>query len=174
MKKNRIKAAAAALLLSTLFSGVAYAEGWERTGSKWFYWLEDGTCAKSTWIMDEDGINRYWLNADGAMAVNQWVGDNGVWYYVGTDGRLVKNQLLKQNDGKIYWLDEAGIMAANAWIQDGDGAWYYMDASGAAYGKGWHNIDGEDYYFLSSGKLAVNCLVPGGGSVGPDGRRIRK
>lgn len=174
MKKRCMRLMAAALLFCSLFSFAAQASGWAMTGNKWFYWQEDGSCAKNQWIVEGDGITRYWVNEDGTMAANQWICDNGLWYYADANGNILKNQMLDLDNGtKHYWLDADGVMASNEWIQTEDGSWYYMQGDGSAIGKGWHNIEGDDYYFLKSCKLVTNATVPGGGYVGADGRKTK-
>ncbi len=171
MKKRWITTIAAALVLSTLFSTAAFAAGWAKTGNQWFYWLEDGTVAKNTWITAE-GAPSYWVKDNGVMATSQWVFDNDAWYYVNGAGEKQVNQMLDLN-GKHYWLGEDGRMAAEEWIQTEDGKWYYFLSDGTAVTGKWYTVDGEEYYFLKSGAMAADALVPGGGRVDASGRRVK-
>ncbi len=171
MKKRWITTMAAALALSTLFSTAAFAEGWSKTGTKWFYWLPDGTVARNTWITEESGLS-YWLNDNGEMATAQWVFNDPGWYYVNGSGEMLKSQLLDLN-GRHYWLGDDGRMLTEEWKQTEDGKWYYFLADGSAVKNKWYTIDGEEYYFLKSGVMAADALVPGGGRVDASGRRIK-
>lgn len=170
MKKRLLTITAAALAISMLSSTAAFAQGWEKVDSKWYYRLEDNSVAKSTWVTTEGGT--YWLNGDGVMAVNQWVNDGDKWYYVDANGNPTVNSLLKI-DNQLYWFGEDGVMAVNQWVETETGKWYYFQDNGSAISKGWKLIDGDYYYFLNSGVMASDALVPGGYRVGPDGRWVQ-
>lgn len=170
MKKSRLFAAAAiTMALSVLFVSAAFAQGWGQVSGKWFYYLEDGTVAHSTWVTTEGGS--YYVNHDGAMAVNQWVNTDDSWFYVDASGNPVTSQLLKL-DSKLYYFGEDARMVTNQWHEE-EGKWYYLSDNGQAVAKGWHMIDGDYYYFLNSGVMAQDALVPGGYRVGTDGRWIQ-
>ena len=171
MRKRFLTVAAAAAALSILSSTAAFAQGWGQIGSDWFYYEEDGSVAKNTWITSEGGT--YWVNNDGKMAANQWVWAGDAWYYVDSDGLYLTSQLLKQ-DSNLYWLGADGRMAASAWVTTEDGRTYYFQEDGSAVKNGWKMIDGYYYYFLKSGSMATDALVPGGYRVGADGRWIEK
>ncbi len=164
MKKNIVKMIALALAFSTVFSTAAFAAKWDKLGDQWFYYLDDGTVAKNTWVKDvsEDGtvISSYWVKNNGVMAVSEWVHDGEAWYYVDGTGLPMKDQLLTLNS-ELYWVDEDGKMVSESWKQSPEGKWYYLQADGKAYKKGWKTIEGEEYYFLKSGVLAVDALVDG-------------
>ncbi|MDD3253462.1 MAG: hypothetical protein PHV18_13005 [Lachnospiraceae bacterium] len=178
MKRKFMAITAAALALSMLSSTAAFAAEWGKTGGKWFYYLDDGSVAKNTWIRTEAtetaGATAYWVNSDGTMAATQWVNDGNAWYYVDGGGTILTNQMLIQNNGSdSYWLLEDGKMAVSSWIQDPEGKWYYFQDNGKALKNGWKTVDGEEFYFLKSGALAVDALVPGGGRVDAQGRRMK-
>lgn len=189
MRKNFMKLAAAALVFSTLFTSAAFAQGWEKQNSgKWYYWQEDGTVAKNQWIYsttetevtDEAGnvqivtdTKRYWVGGDGIMATNQWLPVEDKWHYVDANGLEMKGTLLDlSNSSQLYYVDSEGNMVANGWAE-WEGEKYYFQADGTAVKGKWYNIDGDDYYFLRSGKMATNASCPGGGHVGPDGKRTK-
>lgn len=171
MKKKFFAAAVTACVLSAMSATAAFAQGWGQVGNSWFYYYEDGTAAKNTWITTEGGT--YWVNNDGKMAADQWVNTDDSWYYMGSEGLFLTNQLWEK-DNNIYWLGEDGKMIASAWLTTEDGKTYYFQENGAAVRKGWKMIDGDYYYFLKSGVLAVDALVPGGYRVGPDGKWIQR
>lgn len=173
MRKNRFRVAVLAFSFAVLSAVPAFAAGWGPLGSQWFYYMDDGTVAKNTWIHTtaEDGtvIASYWVRNDGVMAANEWVYDGTAWYYVDGQGLPMKDQLLDLNSD-LYWVDADGKMVVNDWHQDTDGRWYYFQEDGKAFKHGWKNIDGEEYYFLKSGAMAADALVPGG-KVDASGRR---
>ena len=50
MKKNMFKVMALSLAMATLSTTAAFAAGWGKVGSEWYYYQEDGTVARNTWI----------------------------------------------------------------------------------------------------------------------------
>lgn len=65
---------------------------------------------------------------------NCWVYDNGKWYYIGENGRMVSNMVLYTRSGN-YYMQEDGSMLANGYATpktgSGQYAWnVYADASG--------------------------------------------
>lgn len=75
--------------------------------------------------------------------MNQWEkGENGEWYYYGSDGASEIGWI--NVDGDDYYID-SDHQLAKSWMKQ-DGKWYYFDDSGKMK-TGWQNIDGEDYYF---------------------------
>ncbi|MCI6887975.1 MAG: hypothetical protein MR868_12155 [Lachnospiraceae bacterium] len=171
MKRRFLAVTAVAAALSILSSTAAFAQGWSKVGSDWYYYEEDGSVAKNCWITSESGT--YWVNVDGRMASNQWVCADDSWYYVDGSGLCLTNQLLTLNND-IYWLGEDGKMAASEWVTTEEGKTYYFQENGLAIKNGWKMIDGYYYYFLKSGVMAVDALVPGGYRVGADGRWIER
>ena len=57
---------------------------WLKIGSKWYYVNADGIMQTSKWIS-----GTYYVKADGTMAISEWV--DGGKYYVGSDGKWIKN-----------------------------------------------------------------------------------
>lgn len=175
MKRKYLAITAAALALSMLSTTAAFAQGWGKVGSKWFYYNEDGSCAKNMWITEqnEDGTPKpsYWVNNDGTMAVSQWVNDGNGWVYVDGNGVTMASQLLVLNSD-TYYLKEDGRMAAGEWIKE-EGKWYYFQDNGIALKNGWKTVGDESYYFLKNCVLATDALVPGGGRVDSEGRLVK-
>lgn len=100
--------------------------GWVQDGTSWRYVQADGTYAASgllvvdgvTYGFDANGIMvtgwqkfgddwRY-FESNGAMAVNAWRQDAGKWFYLGSDGVIVKNALI---DNQYY------VGADGVWVQ---------------------------------------------------------
>lgn len=129
------------------------ATGWQQIGNDWYYFW--GTKAMATDV-EESGQQVEGVNTPGPGA-----GD----YYVGQDGRMVKN----------------------GWINS-HGGWYYADGShnGRLYGEGWHLINNDWYYFsydamqsdvVENGQQPEGVDTPGPGAgnyyVGKDGRMVK-
>ena len=112
---------------------------------------------KFGWNKDEAGNWSYLLNSEGEKAMNQWVNDNGSWYYLGQDGVMKKWWV--QVEGTWYYLNGSGAMQTG-WLQD-NGTWYYLEASGAMKANQWFEVDGKWYHVNASGALSVNTTVDG-------------
>lgn len=64
--------------------GIMQVSKWLKIGSKWYYVNADGIMQTSKWIS-----GTYYVKADGTMAISEWV--DGGKYYVGSDGKWIKN-----------------------------------------------------------------------------------
>lgn len=89
----------AATILIFLFSTIAFAGTWQQLGTNWKYIKDDGTYAKSEWVLDN--AKWYKFNDQELMLANQWV--EGL-YYLGADGAMLVNTLTP--DG--YWVGADG------------------------------------------------------------------
>ena len=196
MRKNMFKVMALSLAMAALSSTAAFAAGWGKIGSEWYYYQEDGTVARNTWVstlVSDDGSGEisyqvgdkdfakeegksvavsYWVQGDGVMATAGWIYDGESWYRVDAKGNVLKNQLYEENND-LYWLGEDGKMLTNGWHQNEQGKWNYFEENGKAAKNGWRTIGDSEYYFLKSGTMATDVNIPGGGHVGADGRRDR-
>ncbi len=87
-------------------------------------------------VSDFDASDGYWSNdaeffyKNGTMLTNKWVGD----YYVGSDGRKAKNQLIDDT----YYVDASGKKVKNEWYKfkkkitnQEVTIWYYLGPDGA-------------------------------------------
>ena len=77
--------------------------GWQKSGEKYWYRLNDGMYPQATWYMI-DG-DWYWFGADGYIITNQWKTWKGKDYYFGEDGRMLTNTTTP--DG--YKVDANGV-----------------------------------------------------------------
>ena len=50
MRKNMFKVMALSLAMATLSTTAAFAAGWGKVGSEWYYYQEDGSVARNTWV----------------------------------------------------------------------------------------------------------------------------
>lgn len=82
-------------------SAPVYQEGWVQDNQGWWYRYSDGTWPVSEW-KKIDG-KWYYFKEDGYMAERQIVGGK---YYVGADGTLVTNRMLRTDgEGRVVPAD---------------------------------------------------------------------
>ena len=96
--------------------------GWQEEDGVWRFYLGDtGQCVRNAWYLDVDG-RWYWFDGAGRMVRDTWYQYQGSWYYLGTDGAMVKGQ--QTIDGKWYLMDGAGAMVTEpvTLAPDQDGA----------------------------------------------------
>lgn len=96
------------MIIALSFAGAhnSYAQGWQVKGETWQY-----------------------EKADSTIAMQEWVLDNGLWYYLDENGNMVTGWYL-DTDQNWYYLKEDGSMAVQEWITE-DGQSYYLGVSGA-------------------------------------------
>ena len=177
-------------------NGHMQRSGWYTANGDYFYLNDNGAGVVKCWRLGEDGKYRY-LKADGTMAVNEWIVDYGVTYYVGEDGRkytgtrtidgqtcifdadgaLISNTIitgLQYIDGKAYIFDEQGNMLKSGWYTAG-GDSFYLNDNGAGVVSCWRlGEDGKYRYLKADGTMATNEWVVDYGIayyVGEDGRK---
>jgi hypothetical protein len=158
MKKKRMTAVAASLLISAVMAGEALAASgfWVVVGGGWKYLNYDGGYTCSTWI--DDGGTYYRTDENGLMLTGwfQDVNDGGRWYY------LQPEEGAPQGSMKTGWLLK-------------DGKWYFFDTRvGGPRGAmltGWQWIDGKCYYLdpADGGAMAVSGTTPDGYTVDASG-----
>ena len=113
------------------------SNGWNKIGSTWFYFNEDGTAKQSEWLNDNG--TWYWFNSNCGAATG-WAKVDGEWYF------FKGNNAMKTGWEKV------------------DGNWYYMASSGKMV-TGWCEIGGKWYYFSkesnSLGQMLYSTTVDG-------------
>ena len=92
------------------------AGGWQNNENGWWFDNGDGTFPKSTF--QTIGGKTFYFDADGYM-VREWIEVDNDWYYMGTDGVMVKDQAVGE-----YYVKEDGRMAKNEEIK---GVYYGAD-----------------------------------------------
>lgn len=75
---------------------------------------------------------------------NRWKTVNGKVYYLGSNGKPVKNTFLTLG-GMRYYFGSAGVRASG-FFKTG-GKWYYASVSDGHLFRGWQRIDRKIYYF---------------------------
>ena len=119
--RRRFLVAAAALALSVALTVPAYAGTWKYVNDQWKY---------------QRGTNKF--------AYNEWIKDNGKYYYIGNDGIMKTGW--QQVNNQWYYMDQTGVMQTG-WFKDTDGKWYFL---------------------YPSGVMAVNTVIDGR-TIGADG-----
>ena len=118
--KKRLALTISALALSVAMALPAYAGTWKYVDEQWKY---------------QRGANKF--------AYNEWIEDNGKWYYIGNDGFM-----------KTGW-------------QLIGGQWYYLDSAGVRQ-SGWIKYNDQWYFLYPNGVMAVNTVIDGR-QIGADG-----
>lgn len=149
MRLNKFKMLFLTSVIIAGYSCVSYAGDWQNTENGWQYVEDDGVSLRS----------------------EAWQFSDGLWYYLGPDGKLVKDAMVLSN-GEYYYLNESGAMVTNEWHylredEAADFAWYYFGSSGKAYRShrsdgNIMNIDGKRYMFDDSGKMLTGFISEDG------------
>ena len=125
----------------------AHAPGWAKENGGYYYYENDGSLRKSTWISYAGSY--YYLGSDGRLVTNGWASYQGKWYFMGSNGRIVTNSWVKYG-GAYYYLNSSGNPVVNGWVPYGS-SWYYMDANGNPVVNSWIEYNGTWYHFNASG-----------------------
>ena len=99
--RRRFAVAAAALALSAALTVPAYAGTWKYVNDQWKY---------------QKGTNKF--------AYNEWIKDNGKYYYIGNDGIMKTGW--QQVYGKWYYLGSAEDGSMKTYWQQINGKWYFF------------------------------------------------
>lgn len=154
-------------------SALAASYGWTEEDGFMVYYDEDGYLTTDSWR--KNGDDWYYLDEDGLTASNQKIDE----YYVGEDGKMVKNawvELRNEEDPDSpeapasywYYFDKDGKSVTSRWLKINE-KWYYFDESGHML-TGKVTIDGATYYLggekdgtMKTGwvKLEENASNPG-------------
>lgn len=94
---------------------------------------------------------------DSEQRKNEWVLEDGRWYYFDGDG-VKATGWLALPEGR-YYLDELGQMQTG-WVQD-NGAWYFFADSGLMR-TGWVRVSGVWYHLAPNGEMNTGWLLTGG------------
>lgn len=107
---RKIKIAGVALLFVMAGTWTSFAQGWQVHNGSWGYEKSDGTTASQEWIQD-NGM-WYYLDETGIMQTG-WFQDAGHWYYLKADGSMAHQEWIEEN-GVQYYLEESGIWNSDA------------------------------------------------------------
>lgn len=142
-------------IMTLVFACQIFAKGWVTDGSDWYY-------------QDEQGEN-----VTDSIEIS-----NGKKYYLGSDGKMVRDYLLEDYNDAVYYFNDDGEMVLNTWvavdplqvsdpITNGPTIYlYYFGASGKAYKAKIDitkkTIDGKKYLFDSQGRMLSGWIDEAG------------
>lgn len=169
-----------------------FLTGMQKIENDSYYFYEDGHLARQTRIVDSVSTDSFFADDSGKIVFGAWCLDKDVYYFAGTDGRLVTG--LHTINGKRYYFDEEGVMYDEDVIQEETGELYVIRQSGAVveimkpeksgwiwknghwfyiwenkFLKGYIETDKKSYYFFENGQLATDMMVEGYGYADSDG-----
>lgn len=124
-----------------------------------------------SWFKLSDGSWNYFRSGSTLPVKNDWVKDNGHWFYLGTTGSLIENSWLKVNNSWFY-AKAGGYISENEWLYLGN-KWYYTQSGGYTAINQWLQINGKWYCFDSNCALYVNTTTPDGYRVDANGAWIK-
>ena len=91
---------------------MAYAGSYFIDGKHYVFDNSGAMVEKKGWIYSKDEFGYgawYWGNGDGTVKTNQWIKDNGKWYYVDYYGDLLTDGSFEIGN-KAYLFDSNGAM----------------------------------------------------------------
>lgn len=128
--------------------------GWFEWYGEWMY-IKDGYFVFNNWVKD----NGHWYFFDdyGYMVRDTSYYIDGKEYFFGSDGRLRKgwSKVIYQSSAEWIYSDSSGVIKKSSWIKD-RGKWYYMDSRGIMVHNEVYNIFGKRYFFKPDGVMATN------------------
>ena len=141
-----------------LGAGGAMRTGWIGLDGGWYYAGPSGAQVRGGWICPYGAW--YWLQAerDGLMAEGAWVEDGGERYYLGAGGAM-RTGWIGLDDG-WYYAGPSGAQVRGGWVASG-GAWYWLQAErdGLMIKSATKSIDGSLYAFDGNGAMRASTTV---------------
>ena len=109
------------------------------------------------WVQ-ENGEWSYYKDSTGEKVTNDWAQSGDYWYYLGSDGRMVRNSMIEDT----YYVDGNGAMTVNGWQYiedewDEEPAWRFFGSNGRVYRDGIKQINGV-YYHFSDTKMSTGWV----------------
>lgn len=132
------------------------AEGWQRENGE-IYYYRNGAKLTGWFVTDispsgaDTGLERYFLAADGALAVDRLVPASEAGYdaYADANGVIARGKKIT-SDGRIYLADNAGMLESAGWLvtkaYDGGYQRYYIDETTRCARLGSFEVAGNNYY----------------------------
>lgn len=141
--------------------------GWSREGDGYVYYRVDGRKATG-WLVTSErpdggvgGLERYWLQPDGTLAVDKLIQANdGSYGYAKPDGTIVRGKWTNPANGLVYLANNDGQLEDTGWVVTGDYTGgslerYWVDSDSHACEPGYSS-EGWDHFTLSSGAVLRN------------------
>ena len=118
------------------------------------------TVFAGAWAKNDDLGQWQYIKDNGSYAANEWIYDNGAWYFFGLNRLMKENTFTmpeQDNSGGEYYLDSSGKMASGGFITrpNDPSDRYFLDKDGHVV-KGLFMIDGVLYETRSDGGLIPN------------------
>lgn len=125
-------------------TGTVYAAefGWTEEDGSFVHYDEDGYLTTDSWR--KNGEDWFYLDDEGQITVNKKVDE----YYVGSDGKMVKNSWIELRNEEDADSPEAPASH-----------WYYFDKNGKSVSAKWLNLDNKWYYFNEEGQMLTGKTV---------------
>jgi len=149
------------------------ADGWQTIGGDIYYYTSGAP--RTGWLVtstDPSGVNtgaqRYWLAADGKLAVSRIVTETeaGYWAYATSDGTVVRGKCAA--DGKIFLASNDGKLENTGWLvtdRYGSGMQrYYIDPVLHCASTDFFAVDGKNYYGIPGDGYVLRGADTIGGS----------
>lgn len=122
----------------------------DRNGKRYYY----QNYKKQYGFIQVNGLT-YFMNADGSMFKEGWIGDGvNMWYMDTKDGHMLRD-LVKIN-GKYYYFGDDGLMRRGLTVVNGS---IYMFGADGAMHYGWYADASGMRYFMEDGKMASNTTM---------------
>ena len=131
-------ATAALLVLGATFTSMAATYSWYQVDGIWH--CKDKAGDDYNQAFAKSGSDVYWLDENGEMATDLLLEEDGNYYYLDSDGKMVKNDWRKventDDEGDEYY-------------------WYYFQPSGKAIAGKYKpvSVTGKKYLFAEDGKM---------------------
>ena len=128
----------------------------------------DGSMANDGWLKVTTSwgydYDSYIYLKNGVSLTDEWLYDNGSWYYFNSGGLMLKSEA-KTINGKNYAFNENGSMRTDKGWKIGlstynNPEWTFVDENGEAVIDSWKQINSVWYNFSSSGTLNYNHAQP--------------
>ncbi len=133
------------------YSNLIVANGFvDRNGNRYYY-----RNYRMQFGFVQDGGKTYFMNADGSMYKNGWIGDGVNMFYMDTkDGHMLHDLVTIQ--GKNYYFDANGLMQRG--LVPVDGKIYLFGADGSMQ-YGWYTDAAGMRYFGTDGAMVANATL---------------
>ena len=122
--------------------GTAASEGWVKDSVGWWYEYKDGSYPWEQW-KEIDG-QTYYFGYSGYMYTG-WLYYGGSYYYLNADGTLARDTWIGD-----YYVDEDGVWSESAgsggeWLYKDKHWYYYLDGN---MFTGWLSVGGGNWYYF--------------------------
>lgn len=129
------------------------------------------TAFAGTWKLNNKTSNWKYIKNNGVEAMNEWIYDNGAWYYFNAD-IMAKNMAAKSGNDK-YYVGADGKMLSGGFIQANQYTRYFADKDGKLLGD-LFMVDGVLYESDRYNKFLGTAINHPGrvGVIKPNGKKL--